>query len=210
MTKTNGKHSKPVIGLLGGVGAGKSSVAAEFVKLGCESIDADRINHQILTWPEIVEVLVSWWGGGIVSDGQLDRGAIAQIVFGDQAKLKKLTNYLYPLIFKEVRNQIALISAEVDVKAIILDAPVLLEAEQGHLCDFLVFVEVEESIRHERLIKNRNWDKKRIKNVENCQIPLDMKAKMSDYIVNNSSGITDTAQQVASVFSRIISSTASE
>ena len=60
------KADKPIIGLVGGIGAGKSRVAAEFARQGCLVIDADRQNHEVLRRPEVTAQLVAWWGPGVL------------------------------------------------------------------------------------------------------------------------------------------------
>ena len=197
--------NKPVIGIVGGVGAGKSTVAAEFGKLGCTVISADELNHQILRRPEVVEQVRQWWGPGVLdSQGQIDRQKVGKIVFDDQKSLDQLTGLVHPLIGRRQEELMAGAQEDPDVVAIVLDVPLLIETGQREMCDFLVFVETSEAVRRARLRNKGDWGPDRAKKVEKLQLALDIKARMSDYRVQNNSGAPDVAPQVASLLSMIV------
>ena len=199
------QNQKLTIGLAGGIGAGKSTVAQEFAKLGCAVISADELNHEVLRRPEVIERIRQWWGPGVLDDlGRVDRSALGQIVFNDPGQLKKLTDLVHPLI---VDLQGDLIRAHQDdprTKAIILDVPLLFEVGQNELCDKVVFVATDEQIRQKRIENRKGWDKKKTKNAENLQFALDTKAKMSDYRVQNNSSIPGLAVQIAKLLSALM------
>jgi len=200
---------KPIIGIVGAVGAGKSTVAAEFERLRCGVIRADVLNHEILNRSDIISQLKQWWSVSVIaSDGKVDREAVSAIVLEDEKELKKLTDLVHPLIFQLQQEQIDAYQSDPDIKAIILDIPLLLEVKQEKLCDFLLFVRVKNEIRHQRLAKNRGWTTKKIKKIENLQINLDIKAKISEYIVENNSSIPETARQVSDILSLVREKTA--
>ena len=199
------QNQKLTIGLAGGIGAGKSTVAQEFAKLGCAVISADELTHEVLRRPEVIERIRQWWGPGVLDDlGRVDRSALGQIVFNDPGQLKKLTDLVHPLI---VDLQGDLIRAHQDdprTKAIILDVPLLFEVGQNKLCDKVVFVATDEEIRRKRIENRKGWDKKKTKNAENLQFALDTKAKMSDYRVQNNSSIPGLAVQIAKLLSALM------
>ena len=196
---------KPVIGIVGGVGAGKSTVAAEFGKLGCAVISADELNHEVLRRPEVVEQVSRWWGPGVLDgQGQIDRRKVGKIVFEDQEALDQLTGLVHPLIKRRQEELMAGAQEAPDVVAIVLDVPLLIETGQRDVCDFLVFVEASEGIRRARLQNKADWGPDRAKKVENLQLALDIKARMSDYKVQNNSGVPDVAPQVVSLLSMIV------
>jgi len=197
------KH-KVIIGLAGGPGSGKSTVADEFEKLGCAVIRADVLNHEILRRPAIIKQVRTWWGERVLgADGQIDRETLGEIVFNDENELKKLTDLVHPLV--EARQQ-ELIQGQQDdpqVKAIVLDVPLLFEVGQNTLCDTVIFVRAEESVRLSRLQK-RGWTAKKAKKAENLQFALDTKGKMSDHTLDNNSSIPVLARQVAKLFSLLV------
>ena len=116
-----------VIGIAGGIACGKSLIALEFQKLGAELIDADRLGHEVLHTPEVREEIRSVWGESVMSDGQIDRTAIATIVFaevnGDE--LKRLEAITHPRISQRIKDNISRLKAKNVISAVVLDAPVM-------------------------------------------------------------------------------------
>ena len=194
-----------MIGLLGGAGAGKSSVAREFAKLGCGVIGADAINHQVQQQTEVIEKIRGFWGEEVLDEtGGINRKALGNIVFHDITELKKLTNLVHPLIEIEEKALIERHQKAPEITAIVLDIPLLLENGLESWCNKLVFVECDEESRLERLRENKGWDEEKQKKVENLQISLDTKEKISDYKVKNYSKKQDLAQQITRLYSEII------
>ncbi|MBN1764065.1 MAG: dephospho-CoA kinase [Sedimentisphaerales bacterium] len=200
----NQSHKKPVIGLLGGVGSGKSTVAKELEKFGCAVINADQINHELLNKKEIKTQLIDWWGVTILTDGYVDREKLSELVFDDQQKLKQLTDLLHPLIIKRQDELLQELTNKTDIKAIILDVPLLLEKKLESICDCFIYVDTEEKIRHQRLKNIRGWDEKRIKIVENMQLALDIKKEISEYSISNNSGIPKIADQTEKILTSLL------
>jgi dephospho-CoA kinase len=201
------EKSKPIIGLCGGVGAGKTTVAHEFAKLGCAVVNADELNHEVLNRRDVQEKLTGWWGEKILDEkGKIDRKSLGNIVFEDNAEMKRLTDVVHPLIAERQKELMAQYQRDPKVKAVVLDVPLLFEVGQDSWCDCVVFVEVSEKVRRERLEQTRGWTAERIKKVENLQFALDKKVEISEYRLNNDCSIPDLAEQVAKVFSRILES----
>ena len=198
-------NNKLIVGIAGGVGVGKSTVARELGKLGCAVISADAINHQVLQEPEVAERIDQWWGGQVTgSDGKIDRKALGNIVFNDAIAMKKLTDLVHPIIEKRQKALIQEYLADENITAIVLDVPLLFEVGQQGICDSVIFVRADEKVRIERLKAGRGWDVGRIKKIEKMQLELDIKAKMSDHMVENNSTISVLAAQVAEVFSFVL------
>ena len=167
---------KPIIGILGGVGSGKSTVAAEFAKLGCAVIDADEIAHKLLDKPIVKKKVVSTFGEEILSrTGKISHRKLAGIVFADAGKLAKLNKIIHPLVLKEVGKLIKkaeghLWCRQKRVKAIVLDMPLLAEVGWAKRCDKLVFVKCKQKIRVKRAKNKGIFDVRSLKNRENYQI----------------------------------------
>ena len=97
----------PVIGLTGGIGAGKSTVAGMLASMGCVVSDSDRDAAAVLEMPEVKERLQAWWGDQIIaSDGTLDRRAIAARVFDDPRERGRLENLVHPLVHERRRQNL--------------------------------------------------------------------------------------------------------
>ena len=195
---------KPVIGILGGIGSGKSTVAAEFAKLGCEVIDADKIAHKLLDQPEVRQRIVGLCGKGILdSAGKIDRKKLSDTVFADAQRLSSLDKIIHPLVLKRAEELIDLYKRRGGVKASVLDIPLLAEVGWAKRCDKLIFVDCRRRIRIDRVKKLGIFDKNQLKIRENFQISLDKKAKLADNIVDNNSDFSALVKQVANIFSHI-------
>lgn len=195
---------KPVIGILGGIGSGKSTIAAEFAKLGCKVIDADKIAHELLEEPPVRKKVVSLFGQAVLdSSGKIDRRKIAEVVFADDRMLASLNRIIHPLVLKRTQELIEQYRRQNQVKAIVLDMPLLVEVGWHKRCDKLIFVDCEQKIRQERAEK-MGFDKKQIKIRENFQISLDNKASLADNTIENNSDFSAIAKQVTGIFSYIV------
>ena len=206
MKKKNSEKS-PIIGLTGGVGCGKSTVAGQFERLGCAVISADELNHDIIGLPKVVRQIQQWWGQRMLDDqGRIDRGAVGRVVFEDESELKKLTDLVHPLVELRERELLERYIAAPTVRAVVLDVPLLIEVGQDKWCDTIIFVEADEHIRQERVWQKLGWGPEKRKKVEKLQLGLDIKAKMADYTLRNNSTISDLYNQVAKTLSLILNS----
>jgi len=204
MAVDNSKR-KPIIGILGGIGSGKSTVAAEFAKLGCKVIDADRIAHKLLDEPAVLEDIVASFGRTILdSQGRIDRRKLANIAFDSGDKLTLLNSIVHPLVLARAEQLIEQYNRHPEVVVTVLDMPLLVEVGWDKRCDKLVFVDCKRQIRMNRAEKNGFFDKNQLKNRENFQISLDNKINITDNIIDNNSGFSALAKQVADVFSCIM------
>jgi dephospho-CoA kinase len=196
---------KPIIGILGGMCSGKSTVSAEFGKLGCAVIDADRLSHQILDDKGVLAKITRVFGKEILDDkGKISRPELANRVFGDPGKLKKLTGIIHPLVLAEVEQLMARYKEQPAVKAIVLDIPLLMEVGWEKRCDFLIFVDCKSPLRLERAQKTRVFDADNLKVRENLQISLDKKKRIADNIIDNNSDLSGLSKQIAGIFTSIL------
>jgi dephospho-CoA kinase len=193
---------KPVIGIIGGVGAGKTVVAEEFEKLGCRRIDGDAIGHALLLGPAVRDRLGAEFGPEVFDKaGAVDRSALARIVFDDADRLADLNRILHPLIRERIVEQIRL--ADADTPAIVLDAAVLLEAGWDELCTCVVFVCADATQRGQRVRTSRGWDDAAWRGREKMQISLDKKRAGSDHVIDNRSSAACLPKQVRVIFELI-------
>jgi len=219
-------RKKPIIGILGGIGSGKSTVAAEFAKLGCKVIDADKIAHELLDAdthasdrrePTVKEKIIASFGRSILdSAGKIDRKKLAEVVFTDVDKLSPaslgsdqnpplagLNRIIHPLVLQRAEQLIEQYNRQKQVKAIVLDMPLLVEVGWDKRCDKLIFVDCEQKLRLDRA-KKLGFEKNQVKIRENFQISLDNKANLADNTINNNSDFSALARQVADIFSYIV------
>ncbi|MBA7476395.1 Dephospho-CoA kinase [subsurface metagenome] len=196
---------KPIIGILGGVGSGKSTVAAEFSKLGCKVIDADKIAHDLLEKKVAREKIVGLFGETILdSAGKIDHKKLADVVFADADKLSSLNKIIHPLVLGRAEELIKQYNNQNKVKAIVLDMPLLVEVGWARRCDKLIFVDCKRQLRVDRAKKMGVFDENQLKIRENFQISLDNKANLTDNIIDNNSDFSALARQVTDIFSYIM------
>ena len=98
---------KPIIGILGGIGSGKSTAAAEFAKLGCKVIDADKIAHELLEEPSVKEKVVGLFSRSILNpEGKIVREKLAEVVFTDADKLSSINEIIHPIVLQRAEKLI--------------------------------------------------------------------------------------------------------
>ena len=197
--------SKPIIGIIGGIGAGKSTVARLLSELGCLVVDSDALARQALLDPVVVDTLVQWWGREILDpQGQIDRRAVAEIVFARPTERKRLESLVHPWIEK---RRLAMFSAAPDAApALVIDAPLLIEAGIDQQCDAVLFVSADRSIRLDRLAQNRGWSDRELDQREESQLPLDAKRTRADYVVDNDGDLPSLTGQVSRTLHEIVQS----
>ena len=204
MTEVDRTKNKPVIGIIGGIASGKSAVAAEFGRLGCAVVDADAIARQALETPAIREAVVGRFGPGVLTGtGRIDRRTLAEIVFGDVAKLEALNAIVHPFVLQRAEELIARHRRDPGVKAVVLDMPLLVEVGWADRCDRIVFVRCDRAARMERARQGRSMDERTVENRENFQISLDTKAALADNTIDNNSDFSALVRQVVFIFSEM-------
>jgi dephospho-CoA kinase len=209
LTRVRAKRIKPIIGLTGGIGAGKSSVARILQSLGAAVIDSDRIAHEELSDLEVIATLRAWWGDKVCpSKAGVDRKALASIVFNDPAELDRLEKLLYPRIHRRREQLVAGYQADPAVRAIVLDAPKLYEAGLGDYCDAVIFVEADRSVRVRRVAASRGWTEDELRRRENLQNLLDTKRANADHVVINHANLDQLRTEVERVFASVLAADA--
>lgn len=191
-----------VVGLLGGVASGKSTVARLLAEAGAGVLDADRAGHEVLSLPDVRQAARSRWGESVFdADGQIDRARLAGIVFApppdgplERQFLEELTHPRIGRVLLKQADELAAGACRVAV----LDAPLLLEAGWDRLCNTLVFVDVPRELRLARALE-RGWSSPEFEARERAQIAVETKRSRADLIIENSGDLEETRRQVAVV-----------
>lgn len=190
-----------MIGLIGGIGAGKSTVARRLNALGATVIDADRVGHEVLLRPEVISELARRFGTGILgSEGQIDRQKLGPIVFANEGRRRELESIVHPAIRGVFIERIGQAMEDASVPLIVLDAAVLLEASWGDVCDKIAFVDAARDVRLKRLQENRGWTAEELDRREAAQLPLEVKRSRADVIFTNNGDIESCHQQIDECF----------
>ena len=204
LSRGRGKRNKPIIGLVGGIGAGKSSVARVLQSLGAAVIDSDRLAHDELADPEVIATLRGWWGDEVCPSDEVDRKALASIVFDDRHELDRLEKLLYPRIHRRRERLVDGFNADPAVRAVVLDAPKLYEAGLGDYCDAVIFVAADWPVRVGRVAALRGWTEEELRRRENLQNSLDTKRANADHVVINHSSMDQLRTDVERIFSSVL------
>ncbi len=198
-------NCKPVIGILGGIGSGKSTVATQFAKLGCAVIDADKIAREILDNKDIINTISAEFGADVVlADGTINRLKLAQKAFESTEKAKKLNAIVHPPVLERCEQLLAQFLKDASVPGVVLDMPLLVETGWDGRCDVLVFVDCPQTVRFRRAAAQKHLSTAQIKKREKFQISLDKKRNIAQYNVKNNSDVSDLAEQVAQIYSAVV------
>ena len=176
-----------VIGIAGGIGAGKSAAAAALADLGCVVADADMLAKAALDAAAIKTQVVDWWGEDMLdADGAVDRAAVAAVVFEQPDALQRLEGLVHPEV--ERQRQAIFDAAPAGTRALVIDAPLLFEVGLDERCDCVIFIDADRDTRLTRVAATRGWDTHELDRREAKQLALDTKRARADYVVVNEAG----------------------
>ena len=194
------KVARPfIVGLTGGIGSGKSSVAALFEALGVFVIDADALSHQLTQpyGPAIAAINAAF--PGVVAQGALDRALLRSTVFADPAARSTLEEILHPMI--RAATAVALTSAEAATAPYVMHmAPLLFESKTAaDNIDCAVLVDVPETLQIERVTRTRGLSELAVKQIINSQMSRADKLLRTQFVIDNSGAPTALRPQVATL-----------
>jgi dephospho-CoA kinase len=195
------------VGLTGGIGCGKSTVAAMMRSLGCHILDADALARD-LTDPgrsALREIVAAFGPEVLAPDGRMDRSLVAHLVFRDASKLATLNRILHPRVIAEQERQLAEIE-RADPKAVaVVEAALLIEAGYHKPLDRLVVVWCRPEQQIARLVnaRGRAMSEEDARQRIAAQMPLEEKRRMATDEIDNSGSVAATEKQVASLVARL-------
>lgn len=194
-----------IIGLTGGTGSGKSVVSRSLAEAGALIVDADQIAHEIIEQgkPAYMEI-IDFYGRDILdAEGNIIRKKLGEIVFHDAEKLAFLNRCTHKYIAAEVNRQIAAAKAQGEARAIILDAPLLLEAGLEQVCDLVWVVYAEAEVRTQRVMARDGISyelaKARIAN----QKSWEEYRNAADAVIDNSGDLVSLRAQIEEILESI-------
>lgn len=191
-----------VIGVTGNFGTGKSYVASIFRSLGARVLDADRVAHEVIkkgshAYRKTVEIF-----GKCILDKKrnIDRKKLAGKVFSDKASLKKLNSIVHPEVIDRIKKSIARAGTG---SVIVIDAPLLVEANLTGLVDKLVVVKAPMRRQVERAASKFGINEEEVLARIDKQMPMSRKLKFADFVVDNGGARSNTRKQVMKIWRRI-------
>ena len=194
-----------VIGLTGGVGTGKSTVADIFKQLGAVVLDADAISHELMrkgtpVWRSVRRA----FGREILSpSGQIDRKRLGVLVFSDPRKLARLCQIVHPAVRRRFRELTRIIGRKKGTGVVVWDIPLLIEAGPVYKVDALVVVSAPFRTAARRLRDRSGWSSTEVQKRQSFQMPLKKKEKLADFVVRNNGSLAATRRQVVHIWNQI-------
>ncbi len=193
------------VGLTGGIGCGKSTVAGMFASLGAVMVNSDDIGRTLMQPGGVVyDRIVSGFGSEVVdSNGQLDRAKLADIVFHNLEKLKHLNAIVHAPVLREIDRQMQLTRWKDPNAVILVESAVLFEAGQNRRFDKMVVVWCRPDQQVERYVAKSRISVEDIQRRMAAQMPGEEKKRLADYVIDTSGSIEDSERQSKETFSQL-------
>ncbi len=193
-----------IYGLTGGIGSGKSTVAAMFRDEGIPVVDADRIAREVTAPGEYAYLeIVHRFGRGILGeDGAIDRKKLAEIVFADPARRAELEAVTHPRIVEGIAYALQRLSAE-GHGVVIVEAALIHEKGRGGMFDAVIGIRCRRLQQVERLVARDGIPEEKALLRLAAQMDIEAKARASDYVIDNSGDLAATRDQVRALAARL-------
>lgn len=190
------------VGLTGGIGAGKSVVAARFAELGAVVIDADRLAREVLEpgTPGLAAVIAAFGPAMLDADGRLDRSRLAAVVFGDDSERRRLEAITHPLI---AARRSELVAAAPDDAVVVNDVPLLVEGGSASRYDAVIVVQAPRQVRIRRLTA-RGMATDDIERRMAVQATDEDRRKAATYLIDNGGEPAELDDQVARIWAELV------
>ena len=183
-----------VVGLTGGIGSGKSTIAELFAELGVSVIDADLVARQVVEKgsPLLAEIATHFGPEILLEDGALNRAALREKVFNHESEKQWLNQLLHPAIRHEMLQQLA----AQDAPYCIFMVPLLIENKLTALCQRILVVDVSEQTQMTRASKRDNNQLALIKNIMQSQVSRSERLQHADDVINNDADLSESLPQL--------------
>jgi dephospho-CoA kinase len=192
-----------VIGLTGGIGMGKSTLAAQLASLGAEICSADAIVHKLLGKGGAAVKVVGKAFPGVVEKGVVDRRALGEIVFHNKTKLETLEKILHPLVVAE-ENAFVEKHRRKGTKFAVLEIPLLFETGAQKRCDVVILASAPAAVQKERVLKRPGMTKNIFKRIVAAQMPEGKKRKRADYVVLTGKSKADSLKSIKEILRKLL------
>jgi dephospho-CoA kinase len=205
-----------VVGLTGGIGTGKSSVARMLAALGAVVIDADRIVHELQAagTPLLARIAEAFGAEMLRADGSLDREKLGKLVFADPAARQRLNALVHPAVGTEMARRLEAARAA-GVPLVVLDIPLLLEGRAARagdpdrsrtasdLVEQVIVVYAREAQQIERQVARDGATREHAAERVRAQLPIEEKRELADHVIDNSGTLDETERQVRDLYAKL-------
>ena len=194
-----------IVGLTGGIGSGKSTVARMFKEENAHVIDFDHLARLVVepgkpAWRDIVDC----FGKGILSpDGTVNRSVLAEIVFSDDKRRKVLESFIHPRIFEETEALIKTIELKDPFSVVVIDVPLLFELGLNKNFDKVILAYAPRSEQLKRVTERNGLTQEEAEKRLDAQIPIDEKRSLSDYVIDTEGDLSDTRSQARKIIHKL-------
>jgi len=190
-----------IIGLTGGIGSGKSAAAEYFIELGIDVIDADEVSKNILVKNENAKkAFTDRFGEKYIKNNQIDREALREDIFQDEAKRKNLESIIHPIVRDEIGK--FLLNSKSIYKIIMV--PLIIETNSVEFYDKIIVVDCETNLQIERASSRDNQNKENIINIMNNQATREERLKIASFVIENNSNLDDLRDAVIKTHQKIL------
>lgn len=189
------------IGLTGGIGSGKSLVAARFAELGVTVVNADTVAREVVAKgePALAQIRAHFGEDILLPEGALDRRKLRDIIFADAAERTWLEELLHPIIRLRIIDQLRVATSPYAI----LESPLLLETDQRLLVEKIIVVDADEATQIARASARDGADIAQIKSIIASQMPRVEKLKKADFVIDNGGSRAETLRQVEELHARL-------
>ena len=192
------------MGLTGGIGSGKSTVAAMLAERGAVVVDADRLAREaVAPGTPALRAVVDRFGPAVVAgDGSLDRQALAGVVFDDAGALADLNAIVHPPVRAAIAERLAELAATDAV--VVLEIPLLVESGRSYGESAILVVDCPEEVAVRRLVEDRGMDEADARRRMAAQVPRRQRLAAADVVIDNAGALDDLRRQVEAVWAGLV------
>jgi len=198
-------RKKALVGVTGIIGSGKSSAAQFFAELGAAVFDSDFEAKQVTEDPKILFIIGQKFGENVLDqNGKLNRSKMAEIVFQNTNKLKKLNEIIHPEVRKRMWDFVEKQQNDLQTTMIVIDSPLIYETDLHNFLNFIIVVKASEEICVQRVSKRSSLNREEILSRMSKQISLSEKVKRANFCIDNDKSLDNLKIQVQKVHQNIL------
>ncbi|PYF84926.1 MULTISPECIES: dephospho-CoA kinase [Marinomonas] len=197
-------HITPIIGLAGGIGSGKSTIAKCFNQLGIQSVDADDVARLVvLPGSYCLDKIEQRYGSKILlNDGTLNRRALREIIFDTPSERSWLESLTHPAIREELLSQLQGATSQY----VLLVHPLLFETKQNSICKYTIAIDVPVDVQLQRVVNRDQVDRESAQKIISAQLSNSERLMKADFILENAGNLNDMNAKVLKLHQKILES----